>query len=189
MSPASLFDDVASLALNVHRIMTHDATPAPAQAIEIPPQQESIGPALVWLETQAEAAQLPMRAMFALNLGLDETLANIVMHGFGEHVSGEPDGVDNARPTRDPRTGVPVVHIECSSDEEAFDLTVRDNGKPFDPTAQASAELAESLEEATLGGHGLRLMRHFLHHLHYERIQGWNVLRMRMLRKEASEST
>ncbi|MFZ9405921.1 MAG: ATP-binding protein [Burkholderiaceae bacterium] len=151
--------------------MTQAASPSPAQAIEISPEQGEIGRALAWLETQAEAAQLPMRAMFALNLGLDETLANIVMHGF-----------------REPANGAPVIHIECSSDEEGFDLTVRDNGVPFDPTAQASAELAASLEEATLGGHGLRLMRHFLHDLHYERTQGWNVLRMRMLRKEAPES-
>ena len=169
--------------------MTHDAPPASVHAIEIHPDQGEIGRALAWLETQAEAAELPMRAMFALNLGLDETLANIVMHGFREPAPS--DQASSGSPTeqlRDPATGAPIVHIECSSDEEAFDLTVRDNGKPFDPTAQASAELAESLEEATLGGHGLRLMRHFLHHLHYERIQGWNVLRMRMLRKESPES-
>jgi len=180
----------------VPNIMTHVTQPAPAQSIQIHPDQGEIGRALAWLETQAEAAELPMRAMFALNLGLDETLANIVMHGFRESAPSEQGDPKRSSPPagrpqsdlRDPATGTPVVHIECSSDEEGFDLTVRDNGVPFDPTAQASAELAESLEEATLGGHGLRLMRHFLHHLHYERIQGWNVLRMRMLRKESPES-
>jgi len=147
-------------------------------SLEIRPETGEIGRALSWLEAQAEEARLPMRAVFALNLGLDETLANIVMHGF----------VETSGQLRDPSAGDPVVRIECASNEAGFDLIVRDNGVAFDPTAQQPGELAESLEDAAIGGHGLRLMRHFLHEIRYERVAGWNVLRMHMRRDEAESA-
>ena len=46
----------------------------------------------------------------------------------------------------------------------------------FDPTAQASPDLAASLDEAQVGGHGLRLMRHYLHQMLYRREALRNVL-------------
>ena len=44
------------------------------------------------------------------------------------------------------------------------------------PTAQESPALATSLDEAHVGGHGLRLMRHYLHRMLYRRIPDRNVL-------------
>jgi serine/threonine-protein kinase RsbW len=152
--------------------------PADSPSIRIHPDSGEISRALEWLEAQAEAAGLPMRAMFALNLGLDETLANIVMHGFKA----------GQTPPRDPETGAPAVQITCTPDEQLFHLEVRDNGTPFDPTQQQSDALALSLDDATIGGHGLRLMRHFLHAIEYERTGGWNVLRMSVRREAPGES-
>ena len=153
------------------------ATAQPS-TLEIRPESGEIGRALSWLEAQAEQAHLPMRAVFALNLGLDETLANIVMHGFAQ----------GPEKHREPGGSEPVVRIECANTDTGFDLVVRDNGVAFDPTAQQPGALAESLEDATLGGHGLRLMRHFLHEIRYERTAGWNILHMHM-RRDAAEST
>lgn len=157
--------------------VAHGMATAQPSSLEIRPETGEIGRALSWLEAQAEQAHLPMRAMFALNLGLDETLANIVMHGF----------VETPGRLRDPGGGEPVVRMECASNDLGFDLVVRDNGVAFDPTAQQSGALAESLEDATLGGHGLRLMRHFLHEIRYERVGGWNILHMQVQR-DAAES-
>lgn len=148
--------------------------PPEAPSIQIHPDSSEIGRALEWLEAQAEQAGLPMRAMFALNLALDETLANIVMHGFKTDPSKQ----------RDPQTGAPAVQVICHQDAVLFHLEVRDNGIAFDPTQQASQELASSLEEATLGGHGLRLMRHFLQGIEYRREHGWNVLHMSVRRED-----
>ena len=55
-------------------------------------------------------------------------------------------------------------------------LCIEDDGVPFDPTAQESPALATSLDEAHVGGHGLRLMRHYLHRMLYRRIPDRNVL-------------
>lgn len=149
----------------------------PPSHLEIRPEQSEIGSALVWLEEQTESAGLPIRAQFALNLGLDETLANIVMHGFREQPGHE----------RTAGTGEPLVRIECHGSETGFDLVVRDNGVAFDPTEQEPDTLAESLEDAALGGHGLRLMRHFLHEIRYERIAGWNILHMHLRRDSGAQ--
>jgi anti-sigma regulatory factor (Ser/Thr protein kinase) len=154
--------------------MSEPPSPSEPPSIQIHPDSSEIARALEWLEAQAERAGLPMRAMFALNLALDETLANIVMHGF------KPDPSN----VRDPDTGAPAVRVICDQDATLFHLEVRDNGTAFDPTQQASQELASSLEEATLGGHGLRLMRHFLQGIDYRRERGWNVLRMSVRRDD-----
>jgi serine/threonine-protein kinase RsbW len=55
-------------------------------------------------------------------------------------------------------------------------LCIEDDGVPFDPTAQESPALATSLDEAHVGGHGLRLMRHYLHRMLYRRAPDRNVL-------------
>ena len=55
-------------------------------------------------------------------------------------------------------------------------LIVMDNGVPFDPTARQPRELDASLDDARIGGHGLRLMRHYLRDIRYERTDGWNRL-------------
>lgn len=118
--------------------------------------------ALNWLEDSARAQQWPARTAFKLRLCLDELLTNLAMHG-------KPGG---------PEAGPLRVILRMFQDAQQLKLEILDNGTAFDPTAQTPRDLDTSLEDAELGGHGLRLLRHYLEDIRYERLDDWNRLEL-----------
>ena len=120
---------------------------------------QGLSSALAWLEGLAERDSWPARTLFALTLCADEALTNVI-----SYASAPADGA------------ALEVHLECARTADCVWLRITDNGAVFDPTAQVSPELAPSLDEARVGGHGLRLMRHYLRALHYQREGDRNVL-------------
>ena len=112
---------------------------------------QALGPALDWLEQLGHAQGWPLRTHNVLRLCADEALANIVLHA--RRSDGSPA----------------QFWLACGTTPGALALYLEDDGQPFDPTVQAPAPLAPSLEAATVGGHGLRLMRHYLQPLRYRR--------------------
>jgi Anti-sigma regulatory factor (Ser/Thr protein kinase) len=123
--------------------------------------QDAVPKALEWLDATGRQAGWPPRTLFKLRLCLDETLTNITLYS---HAGAPPDG--------DP----PLVELVIRQHEETLILEICDNGVPFDPTAQTPRDLDTSLDDARIGGHGLRLMHHYLDDLTYERRDGWNCL-------------
>lgn len=95
--------------------------------------------------------------LLALELSLEEAVANIMMHG---HV---PDDGEHIVVTFAPQSRALVVKIE-------------DDGPPFDPTALPPHEAPASLEEAPIGGLGVKLMRKLSAGMSYQRIGGRNQL-------------
>lgn len=121
---------------------------------------DAVQTALAWLEALGERQAWPGRARFALALCADEALTNIATHA--RTLQGRPA----------------CLWLSCGPTADGLALCIEDDGSAFDPTAQASPELAASLDEARPGGHGLRLMRHYLHRLSYRRAGTRNVLTM-----------
>ena len=122
------------------------------------PSPAGLSSALAWLEGLAERDGWPARTLFALTLCADEALTNVGAYARA------PDGA----PAH--------LWLACGRTAHGLALRIEDDGEAFDPTAQASPQLAASLDEAQIGGHGLRLMRHYLRHLLYRREGLRNVL-------------
>lgn len=127
-------------------------------ALSLVADKAALTQALNWLETLGERQRWPTHTKFALTLCLDEALTNIVMHG--KH----PDNT----PAR--------LILRAQQDPTDVVLTITDDGPAFDPTRAQSPELALSVEQAGIGGHGMRLMRHYLKDIHYCRTDGFNQL-------------
>lgn len=127
------------------------------------PGIDTVSHALEWLDGIAGEAGWPARTVHALRLSLDETLTNITMYGFTD---------------RAPDMAEPRIRLQLQHDATRAILTVSDNGRAFDPTARRPRELDASLDDAQVGGHGLRLMLHFLESMHYERAGDWNRLEL-----------
>lgn len=123
------------------------------------PSPLGLSSALAWLEGLAERDGWPARTLFALTLCADEALTNVIAYASA------------------PTGGAPLqLRLECARTADSVWLRMADNGAVFDPTAQGSPQLAPSLDDARVGGHGLRLMRHYLRALHYQRQGDCNVL-------------
>lgn len=129
------------------------------------PAISAIVGATQWLETLAEQYGWSPRAQYGLTLSVDETLTNIVSYGFGDRVAAQP------------------ILLTCYQSGDDVLVRIEDMGVAFDPTVRGPEDLdalLPSLEGAQLGGHGLRLMQHFLSEIDYQRQDGRNVLTLRI---------
>ena len=61
-------------------------------------------------------------------------------------------------------------------------LTFRDNGAPFDPLSADDPDLDAHIHERAVGGLGLHLIRQTAAGCEHEYIDGFNVLRIHLLR-------
>lgn len=131
--------------------------------LELAPDDTAVGSAVQWLETLGERHGWPARLQFALTLSADEALTNIVSYAFADAAA---------------MSATPHIRMRCRMDERGVHIEIRDNGVAFDPTRVPPPAHADSIETASVGGHGVELMRHFLQELSYARKDGENVLAM-----------
>ncbi|MFJ3463680.1 ATP-binding protein [Achromobacter spanius] len=135
--------------------------PSQPDTLDLVPDQNAIAAAMQWLEAIAERHAWPPKLNFGLSLSLDEALTNIVSYAFDDPTqAGSP----------------PCVMISCRCDDEWVALDIVDNGRPYDPTKNPPPPPAVTLDDAEIGGHGVRLMQHYLHDLRYARSEGRNRL-------------
>lgn len=105
-----------------------------------------------------EAEGLDSDKAFALELCLEEAVANIIMHG------GSPTGQATQ------------ISVSVLSGAPNLTLCLEDDGHPFDPTSAPVPETPASLEEAPIGGLGIPLIRKLAQGMAYERHAGRNRL-------------
>lgn len=132
-------------------------------SLSLAPGPDAVPQALGWLEQLAEQQRWPPRLGFQLGLCLDEALTNVVLYGFPDRAQGGGQG---------------QLRVVLSRRGPDVLVDVIDNGVAFDPTQQDTPPLAASLDDADVGGHGLRIMRHYLRDIQYRREGGHNHLRM-----------
>ena len=94
---------------------------------------------------------------FQVNLALEELWLNVVNHGHGD--------------------GIHEVEIELTSEEESLTIEITDDGKPFDPLHDAPIpDVIGSLNERSMGGLGVHLVRTMMDEMRYRREGGRNHL-------------
>jgi serine/threonine-protein kinase RsbW len=112
-----------------------------------------------WIVGACKAAGISDKTSFALQLCLEEAVANIMEHSRGEARARE---------------------IIASIVREASDivLTVEDDGAQFDSTQVAAPRREHTLADAPVGGLCIPLMRKFASSIEYRRKDGGNQLRL-----------
>ena len=78
------------------------------------------------------------------------------------------------------------LSLACSLTSSEIVLTVRDDGIPFDPTEAASPRLDVGIADREIGGLGILLVRRLADACRYARIDGRNVLEVRLSRTTES---
>jgi serine/threonine-protein kinase RsbW len=113
-------------------------------------------------QTLAEFGQrhgLASKAMHDLNLALEEILINIISYGYTDDREHE-------------------IKVRLSAQPGEVRAEVEDDGQPFNPLAAPAPDTAQSLEERTIGGLGIHLVRTLMDGLEYQRQEGKNLFRM-----------
>lgn len=118
-----------------------------------------------WVEDVARGANLPSDLAFALQLCLEEAVANIVMYG-----GAPPDA---------------PINIQIEPTANATVAIIEDCAFPFDPTQVPPRPKPASLEDTRIGGLGVHLIRHYSSAMRYERHQDRNRLLLTFARPAA----
>jgi anti-sigma regulatory factor (Ser/Thr protein kinase) len=114
-----------------------------------------------WIKAQAQQ-ELSADTSFAIQLCLEEAVANIIMHGGAK--------ADRLK-----------IAIELERNAGTLVASIEDSGREFDPTQFPPPSVAKSLEEAKVGDLGIHLMHSFASDMHYERRDGSNRLTLRFV--------
>jgi serine/threonine-protein kinase RsbW len=115
---------------------------------------------LDWVHDLAARYSIPEDTEYSMDICLEEVLGNIIRHGYA--------GADD-RPMRIsfamPRAG-------------HFVLVVEDEAPHFNPLEAPELPVMTEDNEVRLGGHGLRLLKHFSNGLKYEPTPTGNRIRI-----------
>ena len=107
----------------------------------------------------SEANGLSIGDSYALNLSLEEILANVISYGYE----------DNSEHT---------ITIRISLKDKQLIAEVEDDGKPFNPLEAPEPDIEIPLEDRPVGGLGIYLVRNLMDGLEYKRELGKNILIM-----------
>jgi serine/threonine-protein kinase RsbW len=102
--------------------------------------------------------QLPQEVAWRLGVALDEIVANVVAHGGGR--------------------GRRTIDVWFRRDGNHVEITIADDGPPFDPLSRPAPDTTSPLERRQPGGLGIALVRSLMDEVRYERTTR-NVLTIR----------
>lgn len=120
-------------------------------------QLEPVGRAL---EVFGRDAALPARLVSSLTLAVDEILTNVVSYAFE-------------------RIGKHEIEVRALREGDEVVVEIEDDGKPFDPLSVPAPRLDAALEDRSVGGLGLPIVRKLVDTIAYRRAEGHNTLSLR----------
>lgn len=109
---------------------------------------ENIPQAIECVNRSAKAAGFDERSLHHIQVAVDEACANVIEHAY-EGL--EPDDME----------------VSCHLDDDRFVVSVRDWGRSFEPNGVLDPDTDALLEDRTLGGLGLFLIRQFMDEVHF----------------------
>ena len=113
-----------------------------------------------FIEELCSEFNLPDEITMNINLALEEAVANIIMYAY---------------PTEEEQEI--LLKVSLSSGQLIFLLT--DKGFSFDPTQVPDADITLPIEERSIGGLGIFLIRSIMNEVSYQRLDGENRLIMK----------
>jgi len=114
-----------------------------------PAKYSSLDDIRTFVAQAAQKAALTDKAIYAVQMAVDEACTNIIEHAYG----GESDE---------------EIEITCEIKKNSLTLTLRDKGQPFDMDSVSSPDLNLPLAERQVGGLGIHLIRNLMDGIAYE---------------------
>ncbi len=128
---------------------------------------------VVWQAGEALLESTPFEgdaeaARYDVLVAVQEIVTNVIRHGY------------LGRTTE-------VVRVEFEVDDHRFAVTVADRGPAFDPTRALTRGMTGTEPPRECGGWGVMIVKTTMDEVTYERIDGWN--RLRLVKHVGSSST
>lgn len=93
-----------------------------------------------------------------IQLSLEELIVNVINYAYPDH--SKENGIE--------------LHFDCKEDKTFF--TIIDEGIAFDPTQHEEVDTSSDIDERTVGGLGIHMVRQMMDSMSYHRCGNKNVL-------------
>ena len=130
------------------------------RSLTLPNDVETIPQLNEFIDTVAEAIGLDMSLTMSLNLAIEEAVVNVMDYAYPPDEKGD-------------------VTIDVCASDEWLQFVISDAGTPFDPTQKEEADTTLSVDERPIGGLGIFLVRQLMDTIHYQYVDGKNVLTLK----------
>ncbi|MDH3860164.1 MAG: SpoIIE family protein phosphatase [Gammaproteobacteria bacterium] len=108
-----------------------------------------------------QSCNIPADAIQRICIALDDLLNNVISYGFQDDEKHE-------------------IEIDVTKTDTAVQITVSDDGVPFNPFDRVGPDITLSLEERAIGGLGVLLVTELMDKYQYQRHQGRNSVLLTM---------
>lgn len=129
------------------------------QRIEVPADWEHIATLMAFSDTAERELLITEEQCYVLRLVIEEIATNIVKYGYDDANRG-------------------TIQLACHLANSKLTITIRDQGRPFDPREPPDPKLSDDLETRSAGGLGIFFVREYADMLdyHHDSASGWNEL-------------
>ncbi len=116
---------------------------------------------LTFVDDELEKNACPMLTQTTLDLAVEELFTNIASYSYN------------------PTIGDVRVRIEVTDDPISVLITFMDKGIPYDPLAKEDPDIDTPIEERSIGGLGIFMVKNSMDEVNYEYRDGQNILTIR----------
>ena len=128
------------------------------KSITVPAYDNDPDPVVEFVEEQLESRNCPPKALFQIQVAIEEILVNIV--SYAQLADG--DGIE--------------IRCEVLDDPLSVVLTFLDGGVPFDPLAKEDPDTSPDALEGRVGGLGIFMVKQMMDDVSYAYEGGKNTL-------------
>ncbi len=136
------------------------------QTRTFPGQFNSLAAICEFVTHAAETAGLDARAIYTVQMAVDEACTNIIEYAYRGEGRGD-------------------IECTCHTNGDGLTIILRDHGCPFDPESVPEPDRNATIQECKIGGLGLYFMRQLMDKVHFEFTDSGNILTM-IKRKETT---
>lgn len=109
-----------------------------------------------FLSEALSATDCPTKTRKELRLALEELFVNVAQYAYA------------------PGSGIIEVAVDVVGDGHGAKVVLRDGGTPFDPFGHADPEAPRTIEDASIGGLGILMVKRLMDTCAYRRVDGCN---------------
>ncbi len=124
----------------------------------VPATEEELTHVQEFVTEQLEAVDCPPKAVFQIELAIEEIFVNIVSYAYR------------------PEIGTAMIRCEICEDPLRVTIEFQDHGKKFDPLARDDADTSEEALLEREGGLGILLVKKSMDAVDYRYEDGKNIL-------------
>ncbi len=129
----------------------------PEAVLSVKNRMEELNRMTSWIEEQGAVFALTMPLVMNLTLVLEEWVVNVISYAYA----------DKSEHT---------IELRLWRKNNELQIEIEDDGRPFDPTAQADVDTAMPLEHRKIGGLGIHFIRKTMDNFTYRRDNDHNIV-------------